>query len=293
MASELERERQRRFKIWEDLSERGGPLGARPALLNELGIFRGGRGIWYDKVTTRDADPSGSGITVGLLHTGSHYADDLSDQGALYHYPRTQSVGKDKAEVAATKSAGELRLPLFLVAYPSPSSGLRDVHLGWIEGWDDDSELFLVNFAQDAPDGFVGDDDLDDEPFELVEERSGNKTRSTARKGQQRFHFRVFKRYGPKCAVCGIGAKELLEAIHIRPRSKNGSNDPRNGLVLCRNHHRAFDEGLFCFDPDTLGVVLPETGPGADGLRLEATSLHGLPKKPHREALQWRSQRRC
>ena len=163
--------------------------------------------------------------------------------------------------------------------------------MNWVEGWDDASEIFLVIFAEEAPEKLLGDDELDKMPFELVEERSERKTRSAARKGQQRFHFRVFKRYGPKCAVCGIEEKKLLEAIHIRPRSKKGSNDPRNGLVLCRNHHRAFDEGLFCFDPDTLEVVLSKAGPDAHGLRLEATSLQGLTRKPHEKAVEWRWER--
>jgi hypothetical protein len=38
-----------------------------------------------------NADPcsqSQFGITVSLLHTGRHYADELSADGVLYHYPR-------------------------------------------------------------------------------------------------------------------------------------------------------------------------------------------------------------
>jgi predicted restriction endonuclease len=35
----------------------------------------------------------------------------------------------------------------------------------------------------------------------------------------------------------------VLECNHLKPYGKRGSNDPRNGLVLCRTHHRAFELG--------------------------------------------------
>lgn len=56
--------------------------------------------------------------------------------------------------------------------------------------------------------------------------------------------------YDNRCAVCGkkrftnSGYPEV-EAAHIYPKSKNGSDDPRNGISLCKLHHWAFDNGLF------------------------------------------------
>jgi hypothetical protein len=61
---------------------------------------------------TRGIDGA-NGITVGLLHTGQDYADELSTDGVLYHYPRTgRPPGRDRSEVEATKAAGRLRLPV-------------------------------------------------------------------------------------------------------------------------------------------------------------------------------------
>jgi len=114
-------------------------------------------------------------VTVGLLHTGSSYADDLSDDGVLYHYPAT---------------------------------------------------------------------DPEDQPFRLVEERRTTRRQVEARVGQPRFKFQVFERYGSRCAVCDISAPQLLDAAHLRPKKEHGSDDPRNGLVLCASHHRALDAGL-------------------------------------------------
>jgi putative restriction endonuclease len=43
-----------------------------------------------------------------------------------------------------------------------------------------------------------------------------------------------------------------VEAAHIIPRGggENGSNDPRNGLALCRSHHWAFDRLLWAVTND-------------------------------------------
>jgi hypothetical protein len=43
------------------------------------------------------------GVAVGLLHTGSSYADDLAEGGVIYHYPQT--VGLHLPPHCQTKSA--------------------------------------------------------------------------------------------------------------------------------------------------------------------------------------------
>lgn len=91
-------------------------------------VFYGGRGIWYDAARTRTlAQP---GVTVGVLHTGRHYADDLAEDCIEYHYPETGVAGKDAAEIAATKNAMDLELPVFVVVQREDK---RDVYLGWVE----------------------------------------------------------------------------------------------------------------------------------------------------------------
>src|SRR5215472_10558353 len=41
--------------------------------------------------------PNGSGIAVGLLHTGSAYDDDLFEDGVIYHFPVTNRPGRRDA----------------------------------------------------------------------------------------------------------------------------------------------------------------------------------------------------
>jgi putative restriction endonuclease len=225
-------------------------------------------------------------VTVGLLHTGSSYADDLSEDGVLYHYPATHRPrGRDLAEIEATKAAGRLSLPVFVITYPSPGSAIRDVHLGWVESWDDSLETFLITFG-DSPLSLLMDEP-EDQPFRLVEERRTARKQVETRMGQQRFKFQVFKRYGERCAVCGITARQLLDAAHLRPKKERGSDDPRNGLVLCASHHRALDAGLFAIEPSSLRIRCTASGPDADSLSMDYSTLEHLPKKPHREAIEW------
>ena len=123
----VEEERRHRFGLWQRLKEMGGPSGVAPAVLRELGIYGGAQGIWVDKARTGRITKDGEkGITVSVLHTGSSYADDLAEDCMIYHYPQTHRQGsRDLAEVNATKNAGHLSLPFFVIAYPTPSSNVR------------------------------------------------------------------------------------------------------------------------------------------------------------------------
>lgn len=276
-----------RRNLWKNLLDTGGPRGIAPSVLRDLRIYGGAQGIWVDKARTSGLTEDDEGVTVSLLHTGTAYADDLADDGILYHYPSTnRPSARDLSEINATKAAGRLGIPVFVITYPSPSLSRRDVRLGWVGDWDDESKLFLVTFGDERP-SLPGGKPIDSEPFKLVRKAKSVKKQVEARPGQQRFKFRVFQRYGPKCAVCDMNIVEVLDAAHIRPKKQNGSDDPRNGLVLCALHHRALDSRLFAIDPGTLKIHYKKSGPDAAALYIEYHSLEHLPKKPHKEALEW------
>lgn len=84
------------------------------------------------------------------------------------------------------------------------------------------------------------------------------------------------------------------QAAHIVPKNKNGTDDPRNGLTLCRAHHWAFDTGLFTLASDYT-VVLSPLVRRADIRKFEMVSLEGQslrkPQRevvlPHRKAIEW------
>ena len=269
--------------MWDAITKAGGPSGVSPSLLREMRVYGGAQGIWVDKLHTQNLTESGTGATVSLLHTGTVYPDDLSEDGVLYHYPDTQRpAARDKAEVDATRATQQLRLPVFVI---TARGNKRDVRLGWVEDWDDDASLFLVRFGDTPASARAAL--ADEEAFQLTEAPSRARHDVAARPGQQRFKFRVLQRYGPRCAVCSVDVLELLEAAHIRPKSARGSDDPRNGLLFCVLHHRAFDAGLFTVEPGSLVVSCPKPEIGPETLRLEYSALHHLERKPHSEALGW------
>jgi putative restriction endonuclease len=279
-------EQEHRWQLWRRLADEGGPDHVSPTLLRQLGIYGGAQGVWVDKMRTESLTPDGSGVTVGLLHTGSSYADDLDEGGVIYHYPKThRASGRDAAEVTATKTAQALGLPVFVIFYPRPNSNVRNVRLGWVEAWDDDAGIFLITFGEQPPE--LSSEAEPEAPFVLSGDSPRGRSEVDTRPGQARFRFQVIHRYGSACMVCDISVPELLDAAHIRPKGDHGSDDARNGLLLCASHHRAFDAGLFAIEPETTVIRCRPDGPGAKALSISRKSLAHLQQKPHSDALRW------
>lgn len=65
-----------------------------------------------------------------------------------------------------------------------------------------------------------------------------------------RFRFQIVPLYGYSCLLCGVklllpSGVTLVEAAHIHQFSQSRNDDITNGMALCRNHHWAFDQGLW------------------------------------------------
>jgi hypothetical protein len=85
-----------RMEKWQSLHDGGGPRDVTKKLIRDLGIYGGAQGVWVDSDRTRGIAQNAAGVAMGLLHTGRHYADDLSPTGILYHYPKTnRAPGRD------------------------------------------------------------------------------------------------------------------------------------------------------------------------------------------------------
>jgi hypothetical protein len=58
---------------------------------------------------------------------------------------------------------------------------------------------------------------------------------------RERFRREVLAAAGGRCQAVEHGvrciATDGLEAHHLRPLKDGGSNDPSNGVALCRSHH--------------------------------------------------------
>lgn len=125
-------------------------------------------------------------------------------------------------------------------------------------------------------------------------------TSTKTKKRSDAFRREVKENYNFTCAICERSrfakGKPEVEAAHIFSRENNGSNDPRNGLALCKFHHWAFDNGLFSI-ADNYSVLVYEgitKNPQKKKEYDEITTYEGkklkLPKSkaywPHKKFLQ-------
>lgn len=65
-----------------------------------------------------------------------------------------------------------------------------------------------------------------------------------------RFRLQIVPIYGYSCLLCGVkvllpSGITLVEAAHIHQFAQSRNDDVTNGMALCRNHHWAFDQGLW------------------------------------------------
>lgn len=99
-----------------------------------------------------------------------------------------------------------------------------------------------------------------------------------ARVGQGIFRENVLEAWGHRCAVTGMGIRELVRASHIKPwRAANNRErlDPRNGLALSPNYDAAFDRGIVSFGDDGR-VLISQTATRRDIERLGIREGHRL-----------------
>jgi putative restriction endonuclease len=282
--SDFRKEAARRENMWRELQRRGGPTNVERGLLRELQIYGGMPGVFVPKDETKTLTTP-DGIAVSLLNTGRHYADEITETGAIYHYPTTnRPPAHDQSEIDAAKAAFREGLPVFVIT-PGNRSANRTVHRGYIEDLDDAHRVMLVTFTDEElpPPPPPAEPALPFNPTEDADEASTFTARRN-RPNQVRFAFDVFKRYGTGCAVCAVDVAGVVQAAHLVAKSKRGSDDARNGLPLCANHHLAFDRGYWCIDPD-LKLHAKDDGPALEDLAIIRGDLSHLPHLPHNDVL--------
>ena len=127
----------------------------------------------------------------------------------------------------------------------------------------DNAEGDIVNVLNSIPD-LVGSQP-ESASFEVARRKVVRVVQSNHRAWD--FSSRVMAAYEGRCAVCGVQLS-LTEAAHIVPVAWPGSSDvTSNGLSLCRNHHRAYDDSMLSVRSDytveisqTRGNALLESG---------------------------------
>lgn len=272
----------RREQLWQALLAAGGPVDVQRGLLRDLKIYGGQAGIFVPSAETRTpATPKG--IALSFLHTGRHYDDELTATGVIYHYPSTGRSGHDKSEIEASHAAYRASLPVFVIG-PGNKATSRTVYRGYIEDVDDKNKVLLITFTRAELPPPPTPTEIS-EAFNLTDNSAAPSFSARRnRPNQVRFAFDVYKRYGTECAVCGLNVQGLLQAAHLLSKKDGGSDDARNGLPLCANHHLAFDRGYWCVDTD-LKLHTQSDGPALFDLAIPRADLSHLARQPHPQAI--------
>ena len=259
------------------------------SVINDRKIYFGYRGIWFDKTRTEKIIPGG--IAVGVLHTGQHYLDDISESSILYNYPETETIGRDLSEVNSIKNAALHSLPIFVLIN---EGGGKRVLLSWVEEIDDQLGYVIFSFVKVTKPIQINSKWEDPSgPVVIKVSRARVETEVSRMKRDPKFEFNTLKRYEGICAVTNLNLTKILEAAHIVPVEEGGSDDPRNGILLSPNAHRAFDAGMWGIHPKTLEIVESEKYKELEvmkNLKFAKSSIKDLLNKPAKEALEYRFQ---
>jgi hypothetical protein len=190
-------------------------------------------------------------------------------------------------------------------------STYRVLGIGLITQYDADRDVFIVESADkaavDQVTSVVTDEQgryevelyarLTNEFRPFVSENTISYTVNAAKRDEA-FRGAVLREYDFTCSVCEmkvrLGKMYEATAAHIVPKRKSGTDDPRNGLALCRTHHWAFDAGFFSLSNDYRVMLSPAAfkAESREFALLQQDSRQILmPKseavRPHRQALEW------
>jgi len=109
------------------------------------------------------------------------------------------------------------------------------------------------------------------------------------RRGQAVFKKKLLADY-TECAICGMGEPSLLIASHIKPW-KHSSNLERldifNGLLLCPNHDRLFDQGFITFSDNGTMIISNLLTQKTKNLLGLADNLQIYLVEDHKKYIEW------
>lgn len=203
--------------------------------------------------------PPGFELPVSITLSRSAAANPLVaeiDDSGLLRYPWKKNSRTPKADEELL-SAMEARVPLAILA-PLGNDTFQAVFPVYVHRSLQRDQVFEL----DLSDAYLP------KLFGIAPEYERRWARATTR---QRIHQPAFRRdvlraYNNQCAVCGLGITSLLDAAHIIPdRDDGGIASANNGLALCKNHHAAFDAGLFTVATDlTIHISAPAMTGGSD-----------------------------
>ncbi len=202
-------------------------------------------------------------------------------------YPNTGFQAKADDIFFGMTSVMKYKIPIFVLLEDKSCNSKIKIQIGLIEDYDSNRHKFLIHLLDNFPsfdetrdkNEKFNDDEF--EPFDYNDDVK--KALVKIRGNQEKFRFDILKIYGNSCCVCGFNKEKAIEAAHIIPKSEKGTDDPRNGLPMCANHHRLFDAYYFAFDKDTNVII--KKGENLNSLNITKENLKHLKNLPNEKAL--------
>ena len=142
---------------------------------------------------------------------------------------------------------GQIRTPRTITGETLDYFNEIDVDENILKYFSEDG-IIINKAARETDEVVLNDSEIEEEEI-LGEERE---VITKARINQTKFRQKLIDRYG-QCALCGMNIKELLVASHIKPWAESAAKEKtsvENGLLLCPNHDKLFDQGYIAFEND-------------------------------------------
>ena len=277
------------LKLWEDISKK--KIHSNDYVRKTIKIHRGERGIYRDLKNTRQFSFT-DGLCQSVLDTGKKYEDVLTDTHLAYYYPDTENKTTDMGEIKSLKESHKYNIPIFIVLGLGKDKTKKEIRLGYVQSYNDNQKSFLIEFKRENKQIAIPKEEIiekqqenENEPglFNLDLKRKKNNSSSRGN-NQPKFSSDLFGYYENKCAVCDLSY--FLEAAHIIPVKNKGVDHKKNGLILCKNHHKGFDDNFFKINYETLNIEVIKGN--KDILKIQRGSIKHLTNKPGTKYLEWR-----
>lgn len=281
--------KQKNLNLWDQIPNK--KSHPNEFVRDTLRIHRGERGIYRDLPNTKKLSFT-DGLCQSVLDTGKKYDDVLTDNYLTYYYPETSHKNRDIGEINSLKIAHKFNIPIFIILGLEKDNSKKEIRFGYVQSYNDNQKSFLIEFKNTKDKNSIPIEEVIEENQELDVEvplfttnRNRKKTTSSSRgNNQPKFNSDLFRYYENKCAVCDIGY--FLDAAHIIPVKDNGSDNKLNGLILCKNHHKAFDDQYFKIHYETLNIEVVKGS--TDKLKILRKNINHLKNKPGKKFLEWR-----
>lgn len=219
------------------------------------------RGIW----NPRQFDETLSIMTS----TSGPYSDEwIDDEVMRYSYQGSQGLAGDNTKM---RLAMQKSVPIIVLQRMEPSVFVPR-YPAFVTGDDTQNRLFTVDLRNS----------ISLSPSEEQEALINKEYRDQlvrTRIHQPRFRAQVLKAYQETCAVCRLNHIELLDAAHIIPDSHpEGVAAVRNGMALCKIHHKAYDTNFLGVTPDYKIKIRRDLLSESDGpmLRYGLQEMHDM-----------------